>query len=258
MVDAVVLVNPGTARILYMNCVVAEQLGFKDRLPRELTLHDIFNTQGESLLQINARFLAAQPLILKMRGAQATELEVEVRFSTVERRGREVWVYTARDVSLQRSNEQELRDNQSRLARIANHDQLTGLPNRHYMSSFLPDAIASAKAAGGMIGVVFLDLDRFKLINDTQGHEIGDKLLRVVAERLRECVRQVDVVIRMGGDEFVIVLVNVKSYEEVTRSANRIAKSFNEPVDVEGRHYRPRRASGSAFIPETALISPPF
>ena len=80
-----------------------------------------------------------------------------------------------------RKAEQQLIENQQRLDRMAHHDQLTGLPNRHYLTAFLPQAIEEAKAANTMLGVVFLDLDRFKHINDTRGHETGDKLLQEVA-----------------------------------------------------------------------------
>src|SRR6202012_2915518 len=104
--------------------------------------------------------------------------------------------------------------------------QLTGLPNRHYLTSFLPQAIETARTTGTMLGVVFLDLDRFKHINDTSGHETGDKLLQEVATRLKVVVRDSDVVIRMGGDEFVVVFQSVKNYDEITQGAGRIVETL--------------------------------
>jgi diguanylate cyclase (GGDEF)-like protein len=128
---------------------------------------------------------------------------------------------------------------------MAHHDQLTGLPNRHYLTAFLPDAIAAATAASTMLGVVFLDLDRFKHINDTRGHETGDKLLQEVAARLRAVVRDSDVVIRMGGDEFVVVFRNVKAYEEVTQGAGRIIETLNRPIVID---QHPLQTTGSVGV----------
>jgi diguanylate cyclase (GGDEF)-like protein len=96
-----------------------------------------------------------------------------------------------------------------------------------------------------MLGVVFLDLDRFKHINDTRGHETGDKLLQEVARRLRTCVRDIDVVIRMGGDEFVVVFCNVRSYDEVTLGANRIIESLNRPIIID---QHPLQTTGSVGV----------
>jgi diguanylate cyclase (GGDEF)-like protein len=83
---------------------------------------------------------------------------------------------------------------------------LTGLPNRHFLQAHLPIAIEEARNTSTIMAVLFLDLDRFKHINDTRGHETGDKLLKAVAQRIRSVVRIEDVVVRMGGDEFIVVL----------------------------------------------------
>jgi diguanylate cyclase (GGDEF)-like protein len=249
--DAVLIVEPATSQIEYMNDVLAQQLGAAADSNAPLTVHDVFVIKGESLPRLNARLDASQPMIMHLRARDkaAAPTEVEVRFMRLRRRGKVMWAYRARDVSNQRHNESQLREKQRHLDRLANHDQLTGLPNRHYMSAFLPDAITSAKAQNGMIGIVFLDLDRFKLINDTHGHEIGDKLLEVVAHRLRKCVREMDVVVRMGGDEFVIVLVNIKSHEEIGRSAQRITESLAQPVVLNDRQLQTSASIGISVFP---------
>ena len=177
------------------------------------------------------------------------EIDVEARLSLLRMGGRAVWAYTTRDVSLQKKAEQQLIDNQTRLDQLANHDQLTGLPNRHYMAAFLPEAIEAAKASATMVGILFIDLDRFKNINDTQGHETGDQLLKVVAQRLRKCVRDADVVVRMGGDEFVIIFRGISSYEEVTRSANRIIESLKAPVRIAERQLQASASLGISIYP---------
>ena len=168
-----------------------------------------------------------------------------MRCNALDVDGRDVLAYVTHDVSLRRKAEQQLIENQQRLDKMAHHDQLTGLPNRHYLTAFLPQAIDEAKAASTMLGVVFLDLDRFKHINDTRGHETGDKLLQEVASRLRTCVRDSDVVIRMGGDEFVVVFRNVKNYDEVTLGAGRIIETLNRPIIID-RH--PLQTTGSVGV----------
>jgi diguanylate cyclase (GGDEF)-like protein len=182
---------------------------------------------------------------LQLRCKDGALVDVEVRCNPLEADEREALAYVTHDVSVRRKAEQQLIDNQQRLDRMAHHDQLTGLPNRHHLATFLPQAIEEARAAGAMLGVVFLDLDRFKHINDTRGHETGDKLLQEVARRLRSCVRESDVVIRMGGDEFVVVFRSVKSYEEVTQGAARIIESLNKPIIID---QHPLQTTGSVGV----------
>ena len=107
------------------------------------------------------------------------------------------WVATYEDISERRATE-------ARLAHLARHDGLTGLPNRLMFSEHITSCLARVRR-GGAVALLCLDLDRFKLVNDTMGHAAGDKLLRAVAQRLRECTRETDLVVRFGGDEFVIV-----------------------------------------------------
>jgi diguanylate cyclase (GGDEF)-like protein len=213
-----------------------------------LTLADIFADAGSSPDTMLERLKDADPkrsLDLQLRCKGGTLVDIEVRCNPLEADGREGFAYVTHDVSVRRKAEQQLIDNQQRLDRMAHHDQLTGLPNRHHLATFLPEAIADARAANTMLGVVFLDLDRFKHINDTRGHETGDKLLQEVARRLRTCVRDSDVVIRMGGDEFVVVFRNVKSYDEVTLGANRIIESLNKPIVID---QHPLQTTGSVGV----------
>jgi diguanylate cyclase (GGDEF)-like protein len=184
-------------------------------------------------------------LNMQLRCKSGSFIDIEVRCNALDVDGRDVLAYVTHDVSLRRKAEQQLIENQHRLDRMAHHDQLTGLPNRHYLTAFLPEAITEAQAAGTMLGVVFLDLDRFKHINDTRGHETGDKLLQEVATRLRAVVRDSDVVIRMGGDEFVVVFRHVKTYDEVTLGAGRIIETLNRPIIID---QHPLQTTGSVGV----------
>ena len=246
--DGIVIVDSEQLRVQYCNPAFLARIGYTSTEVGNLTLADIFadaESAPESVLARMKHADSQMALNLQLRTKSGTLVDVEVRCNRLESDGREGLAYVTHDVSVRRKAEQQLIDNQQRLDRMAHHDQLTALPNRHYLATFLPEAIAEAKAANAMLGVVFLDLDRFKHINDTRGHETGDKLLQEVARRLRTCVRDADVVIRMGGDEFVVVFRNVRSYDEVTLGANRIIESLNRPIVID---EHPLQTTGSVGV----------
>ena len=120
------------------------------------------------------------------------------------------------------------------LTYLAQYDHLTGLVNRTLFRDRLVQAMARNKRMQQMIGLMLLDLDRFKLVNDTFGHDMGDELLKAVSERLKTCVREVDTVARMGGDEFTIILEGVSSEQNVLVVAKRITESIATPFELKG------------------------
>lgn len=115
---------------------------------------------------------------------------------------------------------------------MANHDPLTNLPNRNYFRRRLPQAISLAKRYGRILCLLFIDLDRFKPINDQYGHGVGDIVLMQVAERLRRALRTSDSVCRLGGDEFVILLESTETLEGATLVAQKAIESLNEPIEA--------------------------
>ncbi|MCD9188442.1 MAG: EAL domain-containing protein [Pyrinomonadaceae bacterium] len=137
--------------------------------------------------------------------------------------------YTAiiRDVTERRAAEE-------RLFHEATHDALTGLPNRTQFRTFLQEAIDQSKLKRTEFAVLFLDLDRFKVINDGLGHVVGDKLLVSIGERLRACVRPGDIVSRFGGDEFTILLKNIPNPSVVTEVAERLQRELTIPFKIDG------------------------
>lgn len=116
---------------------------------------------------------------------------------------------------------------------LALYDPLTGLPNRRLFEDRLEQAVKLARRRQNLVAVLFLDLDHFKQINDTQGHPVGDQLLRAVAQRLSGCVREADTVARRGGDEFIVLLTDVADAHAAARVAQKIITVLQEPFIIE-------------------------
>jgi len=130
---------------------------------------------------------------------------------------------------------QERKEEEVKLRHTTLHDALTGLPNRTLFMQRTDQAIARAKRyPDHLFSILFLDLDRFKVVNDSLGHQVGDELLVAVARRLEECLRTEDTVARLGGDEFGILLDRIRNISDAARVAQRILKSLSEPVNLSG------------------------
>lgn len=162
---------------------------------------------------------------------------------------------TLQDVTKQRETEEEMR-------RMAHYDTLTGLPNRAYFSKLLERALAHAERAHEQLAVLFLDMDRFKQINDTLGHTLGDSLLKVVAKRIANTVRAADVILsleceegndaqvaRVGGDEFTILLTGIGSSIDAAKVARRIIKVFEDPLLVDSHEILTSTSVGISVYP---------
>ena len=140
---------------------------------------------------------------------------------------------------------------EARVLFLAHHDPLTGLPNRALFADRLGLAIRQAQRARGKVTVVFLDLDKFKLVNDSLGHQAGDTLLKIAADRMSHCVRSSDTVARLGGDEFVILLHDPpKRIKTLTPLFERIRASIAEPVEIAGQQFTISTSMGVASFPE--------
>jgi diguanylate cyclase (GGDEF)-like protein len=138
-------------------------------------------------------------------------------------------------VSAQVATAIERKQNETRLRHIAQHDALTDLPNRKLFDERLNVAIARADRENEGLGVLYIDLDHFKCINDTLGHDIGDRLLHEVARRIAGCVRETDTVGRMGGDEFVVLLTGISHPRQAQIVADKILAAMQCPFEtIEG------------------------
>ena len=142
------------------------------------------------------------------------------------------------------------KENQQRFQHLAYHDNLTGLPNRGLLQDRLARSVARAERSGRKVAVLFIDLDNFKNINDTLGHDVGDELLRQVSRRLSECVRLEDTIARQGGDEFIVLLDNLEEGRNASVVAQKILNSLRLPLLLGGTEQHVSGSVGIALYPE--------
>lgn len=156
------------------------------------------------------------------------------------------WVGTLSDIDARKQHEHELE-------RKANYDELTGLANRSVLTDRLDQAIAHASRAGRMVAVLFIDLDNFKDVNDGLGHQLGDALLRSVAQRLSESIRSGDTVARVGGDEFVIVLTQLHDADDVRKFHAKLRRALSKPIALGDRLLQVTGSIGAAVSPADGM-----
>jgi len=149
----------------------------------------------------------------------------------------------------------DYRAKQQWLSHLAYHDALTGLSNRQLLYEHLKQEVAHANRSNSMIAVVFVDLDRFKEVNDTFGHNVGDRVLKEVSARILACTREGDIVARLGGDEFVMVLPNQQSSAAVVPAIERVLASVSQPMRIEDREVSVTCSVGVALYPDDGTNS---
>jgi diguanylate cyclase (GGDEF)-like protein/PAS domain S-box-containing protein len=231
------LVDARNLQILSTNAALRQSLGLDEHELKALTLPQLF-AQDEDAKALISRLRdpsSRTSVRTRRRGPDGQMLDIEITGYPIELGQRRVLAYTTHDVTVRSSFEAQLLENQQRLDHLAHHDQLTALPNRLFLAAHLPGAIEETRGSGQMLALLFLDLDRFKHINDSRGHATGDELLKTVAQRIRSTVRNVDVVVRMGGDEFIVILKEVTNTAQVNDAAERIIEALSRPVVINGR-----------------------
>lgn len=138
----------------------------------------------------------------------------------------------------------------ARLQHMAQYDQLTQVPNRELLRDRFKSALATAHATSGRMALLYIDLDRFKQVNDTYGHGVGDMLLQAVANRLKGCIRDTDTVARIGGDEFVVLLHSIQALEDAEHVQERIRHALAQPLQLDGYCLSIELSIGVACFPE--------
>jgi diguanylate cyclase (GGDEF)-like protein/PAS domain S-box-containing protein len=249
-----VLSSDVSGKVTYLNVVAERMTGWSREEAAGQRLEDVFR-----IVDADTRASAANPMtlaILENRTVCLTPNCILIRRDGVEaaiedsaapihdRRGRVTGaVMVFHDVSTTRALS-------LRMSYLAQHDSLTNLPNRTVLNDRLAQAIALAHRHAQQLAVLFLDVDRFKQINDSLGHEIGDRLLRESAQRLHTCVRNTDTVSRHGGDEFVVLLSEVAHAADAAVCAEKLLLALSAPYYIDGRTLHLTASIGIAAYPD--------
>ena len=250
------VLDPVTGRIVSGNPASQRNLGYSLDELRERYFTDFFSAEGMDGSVLLGKVQEATnraPMEMNQRCKDGSLRDVEATCYRILLGDKPVLAVTVHDVARRSRVETQLLEKHQQLDHLAHHDYLTGLPNRLYLAAHLPDAIEEAKKSGMVLAVLFLDLDRFKHVNDSRGHETGDKLLKTVAQRIRSTMRSDDLVVRMGGDEFVVVMRGVKSTQQVNDAAARINHALTAPMVVDGRTLVTTVSIGVALYPHDGV-----
>ena len=235
---AAILVDKRAAREVARVTKEAEEVLMQSLAPFEMT-HRGFQEANQSLRHLNET--------LEQR-IDAQTAQLRVREQTLARRAREL---SEANVELQREGA-ERKISEGRLAYMAQYDHLTGLANRVLFKDRLEQALVRARRSETLMALIFLDLNRFKAVNDTLGHGAGDLLLKEVAERLGNCVRESDTVARMGGDEFSIILDDLTDAHQVALVARKVIDDLAQPFVLNGHEVFVTTSVGIAVYPSSS------
>jgi diguanylate cyclase (GGDEF)-like protein/PAS domain S-box-containing protein len=247
---AIGIAHVDDGRFIYVNPQLCEMLGYTERELLGLTAKQISHPGDVA---------ASDDVHARLRSGAIKSFKLEKRY--LRKDGTPVWVgitvamkrdrtgaplydiSIVEDISARKRAEE-------RIQYLATHDGLTGLPNRAMFGQLLNLAVETSRRYDRKFAVLFIDLDRFKVINDTLGHEAGDVLLREMAARLRECLRASDVVARLGGDEFVVLVQEVADVGQVSAVARNILSAVMKPVVILGQECRVTASVGICMHPE--------
>ena len=229
--EIVTLCDP-SGRVLYANAIARKEYGVTEGdMPVE-TMEAVFPSEDAQLVSnvlptLHREGVWAGEMMLRNRAGDDVPVAVTLQVHRLQGSDSEVISTIAHDIS-------ELKSTQAQLEHQATHDPLTGLPNRPLFQELGEQALARSDRYGTTVAVLFLDLDRFKPVNDSFGHTIGDELLVQIAGRLRSSVRRGDVVARFGGDEFVVLCEHPAGQNEMLELARRLIDELSAPVEIAG------------------------
>jgi diguanylate cyclase (GGDEF)-like protein/PAS domain S-box-containing protein len=204
---------------------------------------DFIDPESVEIINNNMRSGVERPYEAVLLRADGSRFTAEVVGKNVVQDGKTVRISAMRDIS-------ERKQAEARIQFLAHHDILTHLPNRALILDRLQVVLASARRQSCMVVVLFIDLDNFKTINDSLGHHAGDELLKRVASRLKDCIRETDLVGRLGGDEFLVVITDLKREEDAIPVAEKIAESISEPFSLEEQVLSVSGSVGISVFPK--------
>jgi len=239
--------DAGTLQFTQVNRGACQNLGYSRQEMERLTPLDLkpdYTREDFTELMQPLYRGEQQQVVFQSRHQRkdGTFYPVEVRLQLSQQESPPVFVSFIQDIS-------ERLQNEKLLQYLAHYDALTNLPNRVLFTDRLDQSLARARGHGCAVAVLFLDLDRFKNINDTLGHNVGDQALQALSERLSGCVREGDTVARLGGDEFAIVLEDISSADDVAPSARKILDVLSQPFLLDNHEFIITTSIGISLFP---------
>ncbi len=247
--DPVFLVNANTFKVIKGSPPTIDQFGYSREEVSNMSLLDYLTQLDEAGLRIliapllnQTRSQSSTETELKKKNGETMPVEIKIRTSNGNNATPMVMAWVS-DISGRKHIEDTIRQ-------MAYYDSLTGLPNRNLLNDRLAVALARARRNGEKVAIMFLDLDNFKTINDTLGHDMGDLLLKDVSNKLQNTLRQEDTVARMGGDEFIVVAPEIKSTEDAGILAQKILLQFEEAIVIENQELFVGCSIGISTFPE--------
>ena len=241
-----------SGRFVHVNRRLCEMLGYTREELLELTVKDVSHPDDANVTDASALSLRAghiDSFKAEKRYLRKDGTPIWVRISVAEKRrtsgAAEYDISVVEDIS-------ERKRAEARVQYLATHDELTGLPNRAMFAQLLSHSIEVARRETRQFAVLFIDLDRFKIINDSLGHEAGDELLKEMGARIRRCLRTSDVVARLGGDEFVVLVDGLDDASEASVVARNILHALLKPAEIMGQECRITASIGISSYPKDA------
>ncbi|MGM0368506.1 MAG: diguanylate cyclase domain-containing protein [Actinomycetota bacterium] len=244
-INDAVFIHDLEGNFLEVNEVACSRLGYSRDEFFEMSPREIDSPEYSTLVEERIKEL-------KEKGAVFFETEhvtksgkkipVELNSKVIDYEGQKAILSVARDITERKQAEKKIEE-------LVYYDPLTGLPNRRLLDDRFKMALASAERNSNIIAVTMMDLDDFKDVNDSLGHNVGDKLLKEAANRLEKILRKTDTVARLGGDEFILLIPSVKNRKAVEAVAKKILSSFRKPFKLNGQHINSTISIGIAVYP---------
>ncbi len=253
--DGILTITP-TGRIVEYNAATKEILGLmRDETPQGRTLHEFLMPRAIPLLEHSLEELVDRTrngetvekrLTLPVLRADHKEIDVSLALRLIPDSSTPLMTAVLSDITMRKRYEEQL-------VYMANHDTLTNLPNRSLLEHSLSDALQAHKdnagSRNGATAILFIDLDRFKVINDSLGHDVGDLLLKAVGQRLQKVIRRQEIVGRLGGDEFLIIIPDLKETQDAAILSQAVLDALAPSFDIKGRVLFVTPSIGIALYP---------
>ncbi len=244
--DGILIIDTENKKFYAGNTKICQMIDYSPEEIKNLAVMDIHPKEDLPIITEQYEKLSrrerTQAEDIPVKRKDGSVFYADINTSLITFAGKTYLMGIFRDVTGRKKTEEKMRH-------MAFHDALTSLPNRLLFNDRLTLALAHAHRTKGMLAVLFLDLDRFKIINDTLGHTVGDRLLHGVADRLKTCVREDDTIARLGGDEFSLLLPGITHREDVNNIARKIIEAFKQPWMIEGHELYITTSIGIVIYP---------